>query len=97
MSAKWVTLGLQLGVRVGTLDSIRSQFSGSKNSLREMLITWLRTSDNASWKTLINALKSRSVGEHQLASDLERKYCPVEGTELERGIAKSHFSLLVSP
>ena len=91
VSPQWYQLGLQLNLRIGTLDSIRRQFSGPNHQLLEMLKTWLTTSDNTSWKTLTDALRSRSVGAGQLASILETKYCLVEVAELERGI---YFALL---
>ena len=62
MSAQWYQLGLQLKVKTGTLDRIRAQFSDPRDQLLEMLKTWLTTSDNTSWKTLTEALRSRSVG-----------------------------------
>ena len=72
---RWYRLGVQLKVRPETLDriDIRTQFHDSKDKLLAMLNTWMTTSDNTSWKTLIDALKS--VGELWLASVLERKYC----------------------
>ena len=78
MSAQWFHLGLQLKVKIGTLYRIQAQFSAHRDQLREMLKTWLTTSDNSSWKTLTEALRSRSVGASQLASVLETKYCLVE-------------------
>ena len=80
VSAQWYLLGLQLKVRTGTLDNIQTQFSDPKRQLLEVLKTWLTTSDNTSWKTLTDALRSRSVGASQLADVLETKYCLVEGT-----------------
>ena len=85
VSAQWYHLGLQLKVRTGTLDRIRTQFHDPRDQLLEMLKVWLTTSDNTSWKTLTDALKSRSVGASQLAGVLETKYCLVEGTELDSG------------
>ena len=78
VSAQWYHLVLQLKVKIGTLDGIRTQFQNPKDQLLEMLKTWLTSSDNTSWKTLTDALKSRSVGESQLAAALETKYCLVE-------------------
>ena len=83
VSAQWYHLGLQLKVRTGTLDNIQAQFSDPKRQLLEMLKTWLTTSDNTSWKTLTDALRSRSVGASQLAGVLETKYSLVEGTEVD--------------
>ena len=83
VSAQWYHLGLQFKVRTGTLDRIRMQFHDPRDQLLEMLKTWLTTSDNTSWKTLTDALRSRSVGASQLAGVLETKYCMVEDSELD--------------
>ena len=96
VSAEWYNLGLQLKVRTGELNSIRAEFTTPKHQLREMLNAWLTTSDNPSWEALINALRSRSVGACQLAGDLETKYCPRAGTELDRGMSTYFYSLVGS-
>ena len=82
ISARWYQLGLQLGVKPGTLDRIRAQFSDPRDQLLEMLKTWLESDVNCSWKTLVEALRSRSVETRQLAEVLETKYCTVEETEV---------------
>ena len=82
VSSLWYFLGVQLKVRVGTLDSIQAQFPDPKRQLLEMLKTWLTTGDNTSWKTLTNALRSRLVEASQLASVLETKYCLVAENEV---------------
>ena len=46
-----------------------------RDKLREMLKVWLTTSDNPSWKTLTDALRSRTVEHYWLAAVLEAKYC----------------------
>ena len=89
VSAQWYHLGLQLKVRIGTLDSIQAQFLDPKRQLLEMLKVWLTTSDNTSWKTLKNALRSRSVGASQLAGVLEAKYCLVQPKEVDSGSSTS--------
>ena len=73
VAAQWYPLGLQLKVKTGTLDSIRTQFQNPRDQLLEMLKTWLTTSDSPSWRTLIDALRSQSVGAGQLAGELEKK------------------------
>ena len=82
VSPKWYHLGLLLKMRPDILDSIRIQFFNFNDQLLEMLKAWLTTSDNTSWKTLIDALRSENFEEHRLAIDLEKKYCLVEGTEV---------------
>ena len=89
VSAQWYHLGLQLKVRIGTLDRIRTQFHDPRDQLLEMLKTRLTTSDNTSWKTLTDALRSRSVGASQLASVLETKYYLAQGTEVHSGTSTS--------
>ena len=89
VSAHWYPLGLQLQVRISTLDGIRIQFQSPRDQLLEMFKTWLTTSDNTSWKTLTDALRSRSVGASQLAGVLETKYNQVEGTEMDSGTSIS--------
>ena len=79
MHVRWYNLGLHLNLRPETLERIREQSSDSKDQLREMLKTWLRTRGNPSWKALTHALKSPTMGESRLAGSLERKHCRTEG------------------
>ena len=74
LDVKWYHLGLQLNFRVEKLDDIRVHFSNPRDQLLEMLKTWLTTGDNPSWKSLTDALSSRSVGASHLAGLLEAKY-----------------------
>ena len=89
VSAQWYHLGVQLKVRTGTLDNIQAQYSDPKRQLLEMLKVWLTTSDSTTWKSLKDALKSRSVGVSQLAGVLEKKYCLVEETKVDNGNSTS--------
>ena len=79
VQTKWYNLGLQLNLTVSTQDRIKTEFSDPREQLLEMLKTWL-SAGYQSWKTLTNALRSRNVGESQLADDLETKYCQVKDT-----------------
>ena len=86
VSAQWYNLGLQLKLGTGTLERICAQFRGDpRDQLRETLKTWLTTSDHPSWRTLTDALRTQTVGASQLAGELEKKYCPVEGTDASKG------------
>ena len=76
--AKWYNLGLQLGVRGGTLDGIRNQYQDPKDALREMLKVWLKMVDpKPTWAALVDALRKKTVERFQLATELEHKYCPI--------------------
>ena len=78
VSPKWVGLGVALGMSSSEYNRIRSQFSDPQSCLREVIVLWLRSSLRLppTWGTLIDALKSHRVGEHQLAEELRKKYIP---------------------
>ena len=97
VSAQWYHLGLQLKVRTGTLDRIRTQFHDPRDQLLEMLKSWLTTSDNTSWTTLTDALRSRSVGATQLAGVLETKCSLVKQTEVGSAKATSDTDFTSPP
>ena len=73
--AKSYDIGLQLKVPVGTLDSIASQFVKPSDKLRETLKAWLKMATQQEWQTIVEMLKSRTIGESKLAGDIETKYC----------------------
>ena len=68
-------IGLQLKVPVGKLDSIKVEYSKPSDQLRETLKAWLKTATHHKWQTIVDALRTRAVGEPKLASDIEAKYC----------------------
>ena len=90
--AKWYDIGLQLCVSVGTLDAIKEQYDDPSHCLRKTLTTWLKTCPSPpTWKNIVDALRSSTVGEVRLAADLEQKYCSTQDTS----VAATHH--LVSP
>ena len=74
--AKWRPIGLELRLTPGTLEAIEQEKSKTSNRLEAVLLDWLRVTRGASWKQVIDALRSALVGEIQLAEKLELKYCP---------------------
>ena len=97
MAANWYRLGLQLSLTAGTLDTIRARFSDPIDQLLEMLKTWLKAGDSLSWKTLTDALRSRTVGAIRLARTLEAKYCLLEGTEAHTSAASRPETIVIPP
>ena len=73
--AKWYNLGIQLRVAVGTLDCFRVQYSDPGDQLREVVRTWLTTSENSTWGAMVEAVRSPVIEEANLARELQRKYC----------------------
>ena len=82
-SPKWYDVGLELKVSVATLDSIRDQFGDPKDCFREALKCWLKSTLKPTWRVLVDALRSRTVGEKQLADNLEAKHCSIPGDKTQ--------------
>ena len=74
--AKWRPIGLELSLTPGTLDAIEQMKINPSDRLEAVLLHWLRVTRGASWKQVIDALRSALVDEIQLAEKLELKYCP---------------------
>ena len=81
--SKAYNIGLKLKVPVGTLDSIKLEFSNPANQLRETLKAWLKMAEQQKWQTIVEMLRSRIISEPKLASDIEAEYCqgtPAQGS-----------------
>ena len=82
LAAKWYDIGLQMKIRSYKLDIIRADHAheGVRACLREMLKVWLKSRPlephALSWPSLVAVLRKESVGEYQLAAQLEREHCP---------------------
>ena len=71
ISSKWEGLGIQLEVSPGQLAT----FKESTDPLMEVLKVWMKgIKPKPTWRGLIKALKSKTVGEKQLADKLGKKY-----------------------
>lgn len=73
--SKWYALGIVLGIRPSTLESIQVDHQTSILCLIEMLQVWLKTSPQPTWETIVEALKDPTVGNNRLAAKIEAKYC----------------------
>ena len=73
--ANWFTFGVQLEIDTGTLKRIQRDCKEDvAQCMVELLIEW-RKNKPASWKGIVEALKSRAVSETSLADYIESKYC----------------------
>ena len=72
---KWYKIGVQLEVPIPNLRNIARD---SMDPLCDTLDFWMRNGPSPSWRCLVDALKTPSVGEKQLAEEIERKYCSSE-------------------
>jgi len=71
MATKWFEMGLQLGVDSKELKTIQHDSRDSKAACGAMFMEWLdNTKTEKSWKRILTALSSRSVGRNTLAESL---------------------------
>ena len=70
----WFELGLALGIKVDTLEGIKSNEDYDKARLREMLTHWLRSSPSRTWSDICNGLRSDTVKQINLADKIKEKY-----------------------
>ncbi len=76
--ADWEDIGLSLRMAPGALRAMKVPHKEHKHCLRDMVTDWLNTS-NASWSSLVDALRHPIVGQGNLAAELERKYLTQAG------------------
>ena len=75
----WYSLGLQLGLRNKTLEGIQAQYPQFEAALLEMLKQWLKQIQKPrTWKTIVRALRQKSVNEEETAREIEKKYLNME-------------------
>ena len=74
---KWYFVGLELKVPVNVLDTIESESNDEAKMFLRVLKTALeRVEPLLTWKAVVEALRSRTVGLEVLAETIEAKYCP---------------------
>ena len=73
-ASKWRAIGVQLELPMSTLKAIDYQNRGNCNqALQDMLNEWVQQLNNVTWAAVVEALKSKSVGEVALARDIEQR------------------------
>ena len=88
ISSKRFKIGIQLGISHSQLK----EFEQEDDPLSAIVNFWLRgnvESVPVSWKSIVEALKSKHVGETGLANMISKKYCQEE----ERGEIKGLWTL----
>ena len=77
VKTKWNVIGIQLEVPRATLKKIQSTHKDDpEGAFSEMIGEWLEQTKETSWSAIVTALRSRSVGERNLADNVERNWCP---------------------
>ena len=91
--SKWRNLGIQLDIKVEDLEAIAANNHQKVDEcFADCIICWLRQSNPPpTWTSLINALKSPTVGFQDLAKTLERKYLQQSSITNHDGVVKLRF------
>ena len=73
----WYNIGLELGIPYTELNCFRKMYSDPSDSLRKVLIHWLKTAVDPppTWEAVVTALRSPLINEMKVAAQLESKYC----------------------
>ena len=75
---KWWHIGLQLGLNISDLDTIKASHHNIEKCFTEMLTLWLKQGyPPPTWSAVAAALRSPTVGEGWLAKQVQRKYLHV--------------------
>ena len=78
ISTKWRLMGVRLHLDGDILNEIESSNDPLDTKLEKMYNSWLRNHEEATRKLVLDALKSKSIGEVVLANNYEK--CLRDGT-----------------
>ena len=70
----WRKLGTQLKLHYWELDTIEANHGKVEDCCTTMFTKWLSQEPEASWSTLVTALRTKSVNMPELAASLEEMY-----------------------
>ena len=72
---RWFFIGTQLRLKVADLTAIKHESGPNlENKLVNMILSWLRSGENCTWRALIEALKHQTVNFPVLAKEIETKF-----------------------
>ena len=75
VQTKWYDIGLDLGLPVSTLETIKQECQDIPECLRKMIQEWLKMIDpQPSWRKLIDVLQNKVINEGALAVAIAEKY-----------------------
>ena len=86
VATKWEEIARELGAEATILDAIRGESceDGDEGCLQGVARWWLGREDvKPQWGALVEALRSETVKELELAKELETKYCSKHTAEGE--------------
>ena len=86
---KWYDFGLQIKVKSSDLDAIKQKNREDPHvCFRELLNDWLKQANpKPTWKAVISALQSPTVGFEQLAESMAKKFLDIQSNTACGGLA----------
>ena len=82
VASKCFDLGLQLGVRYPQIRNIEQNYRTCEAQLREIISERLKQDSPLTWCDIVTALRSPTVGESSLASQIEQEHLPQPPTSV---------------
>ena len=74
--------GRVLKLPAATVESIHQQYSDPQDRLFHIVDELVKQVEPPpTWRVILEALRNRLIGQHRLAQDIERKYCPRPPTD----------------
>lgn len=91
---KWYHIGIELGLKVGELATIRANNADIEDCLTAMLTLYLKSTDPVpKWKALGDALRSGPINEAEIARAGTLLYCCFASLTTGSAIQGSHIAM----
>ena len=72
LASSWDELGVQLGLSLKIIDTVRREEQDTTNQLSRVLRVWMSDNPKGDWSEIVKAL--RAIDYHELAMDIQHKY-----------------------
>ena len=101
VASKCFAIGLQLGVEYPQIRAIEQNYRNCEDQLREIISERLKQDSPLTWRDIVTALRSPTLGENSLASEIEQEYLMQPPTSLAPQVGMEFsvpptFPLLIS-
>ena len=84
----WYDIGLALQVPIAKLEGVQQKSLSDINKLSEVLQCWIDQCAEATWQSIITAVRSEIIGQNQISQEIESYVLQLQGS-------CSHMSLVI--
>jgi len=76
VTQEWYELGLLLGLKCSTLETIKATNQTANECKRTMVVSWLQKKDDSSpsWQALVTALRDSLFNRPDIANQIEQNH-----------------------